>query len=446
MKIGFVSMPLSGHLNPMTALARRLQSRGNEVVFFGIPDVEPFARAAGLDFVPYGETAYPLGSIDNVFSSVAQLHGFEVVRHTCMDLTPDLTRVTFNYLADKLAMTGVEAVVIDTIHFFIELVPLSMSIPYVHIWNVLNLDFSGATPNYLFSFPLDTSPEGLQRNAVSLQKVGELLGPIAEIARSYSERVGLEIDWNDPGATVSKLAVITQTPKEFDFPGIPWPAQFHYAGPFHDDQGREPVPFPWEKLTGKPLIYASLGTLVNGLYEVYKRILAAVEPLEDVQVVLSVGKNINPENLSPIPSNTIVVRSAPQIELLKRAELCITHAGLNTALESLAHGVPMVAIPIGYDQPGVAARIAHHGTGEFIEVDELTTERLRDLIEKVLQDPRYRERAAYFQKVISEARGLDLAADIIEHAFQKHETKVAAAHQQLAEDHNDSSGLAHSQI
>ena len=446
MKIGFVSMPLAGHLNPMTALARRLQSRGNEVVFFGIPDVEPFARAAGLDFVPYGETEYPLGSIDKVFSSVAQLHGFEVVRHTCMDLTPDLTRVTFNYLADKLAMTGVEAVVIDTIHFFIELVPLSMSIPYVHIWNVLNLDFSGATPNYLFSFPLDTSPEGLQRNAVSLQKVGELLGPIAEIARSYSERVGLEIDWNDPGATVSKLAVITQTPKEFDFPGIPWPAHFHYAGPFHDDEGREPVPFPWSKLTDKLLIYASLGTLVNGLSDVYKHILEAVEPLEDVQVVLSVGKNINPENLSPIPSNTIVVRSAPQIELLKRAALCITHAGLNTALESLARGVPMVAIPIGYDQPGVAARIAHHGTGEFIEVDELTTERLRGLIEKVLQDPRYRERAAYFQKVISEARGLDVAADIIEHAFQKHETKVAAAHHQLAEDHNDSSGLAHSQI
>ena len=64
MKIGFVSMPLSGHLNPMTALARRLQSRGNEVVFFGVPDVEPFARAAGLDFMPYGEAEYPVGSVD----------------------------------------------------------------------------------------------------------------------------------------------------------------------------------------------------------------------------------------------------------------------------------------------------------------------------------------------------------------------------------------------
>jgi UDP:flavonoid glycosyltransferase YjiC (YdhE family) len=103
MKIGFVSMPLSGHLNPMTALARRLQSRGNEVVFFGVPDVEPFARAAGLEFVSYGETEYPVGSIEKVYSSVAKLHGFEVVRHSCMDLNPDLTRVTFNYLAEKLA-------------------------------------------------------------------------------------------------------------------------------------------------------------------------------------------------------------------------------------------------------------------------------------------------------------------------------------------------------
>ena len=422
MRIGFVSMPLSGHLNPMTALARRLQSRGNEVVFFGVPDVEPFARAAGLEFEPYGETEYPVGSIDKVYSSVAKLHGFDVVRHSCMDLNPDLTRVAFDYLAEKLATTGVEALVIDTIHFFIELVPLSMSIPYVHIWNVLHLDFSGTTPPSLFSSPLDTSQEGLNRNAANIHKMGAILGPIAEVARSYSEKVGLKIDWDDPAATVSKLAVITQTPKEFDFPGIPWPAQFHYAGPFHDDEGREPIPFPWDKLTNKPLIYASLGTLVNGLDDVYKHILEAVKPLDDVQVVLSVGKNIDPENLGPVPSNTIVVRSAPQIELLKLAALCITHAGLNTALESLAHGVPMVAIPIGYDQPGTAARIAHHGTGEFIEVDELTTDRLRGLIEKVLQDLSYRERADYFQEVISKTRGLDAAADIIEQACQKHQT------------------------
>jgi zeaxanthin glucosyltransferase len=84
------------------------------------------------------------------------------------------------------------------------------------------------------------------------------------IVRSYAERNRLNIDWSNPAATVSKLAVITQTPKEFDFPIAHLPAQLHYAGPFHDSEGRQAIPFPWEKLNGKPLIYASMGTLIKG--------------------------------------------------------------------------------------------------------------------------------------------------------------------------------------
>jgi len=135
--------------------------------------------------------------------------------------------------------------------------------------------------------------------------------------------------------------------------------------------------------------------------------------------VLSVGENVKPDDLGTIPSNAIVVRTAPQIELLKRAALCITHAGLNTALESLGQGVPMVAIPIGYDQPGVAARIAHHGVGEFLEIEDLAVERLRHLIEMVLDNPRYRDKARWFQKVITRSRGLDVAAEVIERAFNR---------------------------
>jgi MGT family glycosyltransferase len=237
------------------------------------------------------------------------------------------------------------------------------------------------------------------------------------IAQSYAERNGLEIDWSNPGATVSKLAVITQTPKEFDFPIPHLPPQFHYAGPFHDTEGREPVPFPWEKLTGKPLIYASMGTLVNGQNNVYGTILQAVSEFPEMQVVLSVGRNLNPGDLERIPPNTIVVRIAPQIELLKRAALCLTHAGLNTALEALAQGVPMVAIPIGYDQPGVAARIAYHGVGEFVEIGNLTARHLSESIAKVKANLNYRDKARWFQKILGETRGLDVAADIIERVF-----------------------------
>lgn len=212
---------------------------------------------------------------------------------------------------------------------------------------------------------------------------------------------------------------MSQTPKEFDFPGIPWPSQFHYAGPFFDEAGREPIPFDWEKLDGRPLVYASLGTLVNGLDSIYKTILPAVGRIAEIQVVLAKGSNIELADLGPLPPNVIVVDKAPQLELLKRSVLCITHAGLNTALESLAQGVPMVAIPIGYDQFGVAIRIAYHGVGEFLEVDNLTVDGLYDLIQKVLYTHAYSEKAQYFENVISKCRGLDIAAEAIESAFEQ---------------------------
>ena len=253
---------------------------------------------------------------------------------------------------------------------------------------------------------------------MGVETAAEMFAPLIPLAMSYADKMGLAIDWSDFAATTSKLAVITQTPKEFDFPGIPWPTRFHYTGPFHDKDGREPIAFPWKKLSGKPLVYAYMGTLVNGLAKVYGTVLQAVEQLPEIQVVLALGENVKPDSLGTIPSNVVVVPTAPQIESLKRAALCITHAGLNTALESLAEGVPMVAIPIGYDQPGVAARIAHHRVGEFVDIEDLTVERVRGLIEKVLNSSGYREKARWFQKVIAQTRGLDLAAEVIERPFK----------------------------
>jgi zeaxanthin glucosyltransferase len=419
MKIGFVSMPLTGHLNPMTALGRRLQSRGNKVVFFGVPDAGPIVRAANLEFVPVCEQEYPPGSIARDYAHLAALRGEEVVRYSAHELHPRRLRAMFEHLPEALVTTGVEALVIDTIHSFVELVPISMGIPYVHIWNILHIDRSGATPPCFFSWPHETTAEARARNMEGVKRFGAIFAPILAVARDFAEKKQLQIDWSQPSATVSRLAVISQTPREFDFPGAPWPSQFHYAGPFHDDGGRAPIPFSWEKLTGKPLIYASMGTLVNGLEHVYRSILDAVGKLPATQLVLSVGNNVRVDDLGAIPANAIVVPKTPQIELLKHAALCITHAGLNTALEALAQGVPMVAIPIGFDQPGVAARIAYHGVGEFVEEGDLTAKRLLQLIQKVLINPGYLEKARYFQKVIAHTQGLDTAADLIERALGK---------------------------
>jgi len=146
MKIGFLSMPLTGHLNPMTALARKLQSRGHEVVFIGVPDIEPVVRAADLDFVPFCENEYPPDSMAKRWAGVAKLHGLDVIRYTARELTPGLVKAALEHLPGKIAETGVSALILDTVYRLIEIVPMHLRLSYVQIWNVLHFDSSGSTP------------------------------------------------------------------------------------------------------------------------------------------------------------------------------------------------------------------------------------------------------------------------------------------------------------
>jgi zeaxanthin glucosyltransferase len=165
------------------------------------------------------------------------------------------------------------------------------------------------------------------------------------------------------------------------------------------------------------MVYASMGTILNGRVDVFRTIVAALAKHKDLQLVLSVGEQIDPTQIGPIPGNTIIVKKAPQLELLKKASVCITHAGLNTVLESLAQGVPQLAIPVTFDQPGVAARIAKKSTGVVTSLDKLTPDHLSTLLEIVSIDPVYRENARNLQKAISEANGLLVAADLVEEAL-----------------------------
>jgi MGT family glycosyltransferase len=131
---------------------------------------------------------------------------------------------------------------------------------------------------------------------------------------------------------------------------------------------------------------------------------------KDLQLVLSGGDQIDPNQIGPVPNNAIIVKRAPQLELLKQTSVCITHAGLNTVLESLAQGVPQVAIPVTYDQPGVAARIAHKQTGVVTSLDNLTADHLSTLLNEVLNHSTYRDNARKLQKAIVKSRQAKQAA------------------------------------
>jgi zeaxanthin glucosyltransferase len=294
--------------------------------------------------------------------------------------------------------------------------PWRRGVPFVHIACTPLIDLTGVTPLWLFPWPYENSEAARERNLIGVDGFLKMANGLAALIVEYLTGYGIQVARSDLYWRTSKLAYLTQMPAVLDFPVDHLPAHFHRTGPFHDGAGREPVAFPWERLTGAPLIYASMGTLQTGQVDTFRAILAATER-PGYQVVLSVGMNTAPENLALGRRDTIVVQQAPQLELLKRATLCVTHAGLNTTLEALAQGVRLVAIPITNDQPGVAARILASGTGLFLPVTQLSAEALRGLVDDVLGTPSYRERALVMKAAIAEVDGLGMAAELIERAF-----------------------------
>ena len=151
--------------------------------------------------------------------------------------------------------------------------------------------------------------------------------------------------------------------------------------------------------------------------DVFRTIAAALTKHKDLQLVLSIGGQLDREQIGSVPNNAIIVKRAPQLELLKQTSVCITHAGLNTVLESLAQGVPQVAIPVTYDQPGVAARIADKKTGVVTSLDKLTPDHLSSLLNEVLTNPVYRKNAKKLQEAIAETDGLSAAAGLVEESL-----------------------------
>jgi len=425
MRIGFLSLPVPGHLNPMTALARKLQSRGHDVVFISLADVAPFVEAAGLPFVPCSEEAYPAGSLGKLVRRLSELSGEEALHFTVNAMMKGYTASLFESLPDTLSEAAVDALVLDQYQPYAELIPMHLGMPFVQVSNALHVDYTGRTPICFVDWPYQTGVDATARNMEGVRRARMLLEPVTAEAQAYARKVGLSVDWNNPHSTLSPLAWVTQCPREFDFGPAPDFPQFHYAGPFHDGRGRMDFDFPWQRLTSQPIVYASMGTLQNGLVDIFRSITQAAVGLKQLQFVLAVGGQLDPKQLGAIPANVMVVSYAPQIEVLKRSSLCITHAGLNTILESLASGVPMLALPITNDQPGVAARMAEKKVGVVLSPDHASPQNFVAAINQVLGDSTFPDNVQRMQEAIHRIDGLSIAAGILERSFDLEERELS---------------------
>ncbi|MCH8828748.1 MAG: glycosyltransferase [Planctomycetes bacterium] len=409
---GMMCPEVSGHLNPMITLGNELHRRGHRITFIGHLDGKQQVTDAGLDFHAIATDAFPLGHWPQAMELLGKLSGWWALRFTLHNYRK-LAGAIVRDAPDAIRDLQIDGLLIDQTYSAGGAVAEYVDLPFVTICNALMLNVEAGVPPIVTPWRYRRGWWARLRNQLThiAFEIGtaRMRRVVQRHQRKWKQRVH-----HANAQTFSPLAQIGQLPQEFDFPRKSLPAHFHYVGPMHESSCRKPVPFDFDRLDGRPLIYASLGTLQNRIGHVFEKIAAACAPL-DAQLVISLGRE-DAELSAGLPGNPIVVPFAPQLELLKRASLVITHAGMNTAMESLAQGVPMVAIPITNDQPGVATRICWTGCGEMMTMWRLTANRLRKVVERVLDDESYRRNAERLRHAISSCGGVKLAADIAERA------------------------------
>jgi zeaxanthin glucosyltransferase len=412
---GIICPVATGHLNPMTTLGYELQQRGHRVTLFGIPDARAKTLAAGLEFWAIGEEEFPAGSSAASFAKLGELSGLAALKYT-ITLFQQLTVMLLREAPKAIEAAGVELLLVDQTSFGGGTVADFLKLPFISVSCALMLNRETVVPPINANWSYSPAWWAQLRNQFGYQLLSRITQPIVKTVAEYRQEWKLPPHLC-PNDAYSQLAQICQQPAEFEFPRQQLPQCFHFTGPYSRPDSREPASFPFEKLTGQKLIYASMGTLQNQLSEVFEKIAQACVGL-DAQLVIALGGGSDPASLPNLPGSPLVVGYAPQLELLQKATLTITHAGMNTALESLSNGVPMVAIPIANDQPGVAARIAWTGTGEVITLGKLTSSRLQAAVKRVLTEDSYKQNAVRLQAAIHRAGGVSRAADIVEQVAQ----------------------------
>ena len=358
----------SGHLEPLVPIARAAAVAGHTVACSGrpwmIPEVEALgfaAFAAGSD-VGLTPKRRPLADVDVGRDIQAVGSGFarRIARERAADLLP------------LCAAWKPDLLVCEELDFGAMVVAERLALPHATV--------------------LVLATGGFVRPEV-------VAGPLDEVRAEH----GLPPD--PQLAMASRHLILSPFPPSFRDPAFPLPATAHAVRLLARNAARSDA---------TPAVYFTLGTIYNmESGDLFSRVLAALRELP-IQVVVTVGRDIDPEELGPQPPHIRIERFVPQAALLPHCHLVVSHAGSGSVMGALAHGLPMVLMPMGADQPLNAARCAALGVAQVLDAVTATPEGMREAVTGVLANPTYRQAAERIRDEIAALPGPEHAIRLLE--------------------------------
>ena len=390
MKILWFCIPAYGHTNPTLEVVRKLVQRGHTVRYYSFGEFRGKIEATGAEFV----------ACDRFLpdASEEEIKKLRKVSTTEMSVKSFGTTAAMDgFLAEDIETLRPDLIVSDSVCFWGKLTAQKYGIPMV--CSTTTFAFNEHSSRYMKYSAAEMADMmlGLPRLNRALKKLRPL---------GYHVKSALEIvqNKNDTDTIVYTSARFQPCSETFD------PVHYRFVGP----SVRETEILP--KDPGRPLIYISLGTVINDHPDFYHVCIRAFRDME-ADVLISCGKAFDRTVLGELPDNVTVEPYVDQMQVLAKCSLFITHCGMNSVSEGLYMAVPLLLFPLTGEQQAVARRVCEMGAGRMLDKAEAKhPDTLRAAAEAVLGSEAIRRAAEEMSRDLRACPGADGAADFIEQA------------------------------
>jgi zeaxanthin glucosyltransferase len=447
--IAFAMLSENGHYTGTFRLARSLRERGHRISYVGLADFEGLVKKQGFEFISFSEDLLPKGYLQDFITSLSNPPGGILSRYRKRQqderiFSAYLNRIEDGNLDECLLSCQPDLLLCDTFVWYVAIRALKLGIPTINISIILSLFCNPRIPPIVYSI----LPRQGWRSALlvrgswkwlrlkffftkrlasrlfGLYRFPTRMHHLVDIFIQIAKRSGCPMEENKSywfGEMGPRLILpeVVLCPKAFQLPRSPEDGRRYLGYPV--DTNRREEPFDGDALEkGKPLIFCSLGSsafFYPHATRFFEAVVDASRKRADWQFILHVGDYQYADKLGPAGPNLLIQKRVPQLSLLGRASVMVTHGGLNSVMECLHFGVPMVIVPGMRDQPGNAARAVHHGIAVTTSMARITPDKLVNLIARAMEDSGIRQCLKRMQQEITEEQDLENILQFIESSF-----------------------------
>lgn len=385
-KIAFFCIPAHGHTNPMLPVAAELVRRGNIVRFYSFNEFEAKIKATGADFISCDPFLPEL--------TVQEESGLKNVSTTEMTIQDIRITLSMNdFLHNEFTSFRPDVVYTDSVCFWGKLNAWKHHIPMV-------VSTSTFAFNQMSSQYMKNSPKELADMIFGLPRISKELKKLESYGYHVNNALSLVQSDNHTDSVVYTSRMFQPYAESFS-------EHYIFVGPsvFSNIMPK--------KEKERPLIYISMGTVINDRPDFYNKCIDALKDL-NADVIISCGNTMNQELLGVLPDNISVHPYVDQLGVLSKADAFITHCGMNSVSESLYMAAPMILYPQTGEQCAVARRVTEIGAGILLQDD--SSEGIRTAVKEILNNTAYAQAAAECSTDFRACSGAAGAAEFIENA------------------------------